>query len=82
MFLEKMRLYAMGDEPHGARERKDEGVHSAGARGRYEGLLALLPGTRTLLVTSALLVVTRTLLGAPGLTTRSKDATRSKGHRY
>ena len=35
MFLEKMRLYAMGDEPHGARERKDEGVHSAGARGRY-----------------------------------------------
>ena len=22
------------------------------------------------------------LLGAPGLTTRSKDATRSKGHRY
>ena len=25
---------------------------------------------------------TRTLLGAPGLATRSKDATRSKGHRY
>ena len=24
----------------------------------------------------------RTLLGAPGRTTRSKDATRSKGHRY
>ena len=24
----------------------------------------------------------RTLLGAPGLTTRSKDATRNKGHRY
>ena len=24
----------------------------------------------------------RTLLGAPGLTTRNKNATRSKGHRY
>ena len=27
-------------------------------------------------------LTTRTLLGAPGLTTRNKDATRSKGHRY
>ena len=26
--------------------------------------------------------IQRKLLGAPGLTTRSKDATRSKGHRY
>ena len=26
--------------------------------------------------------VTRTLLGAPGIATRSKDATRSKGHFY
>ena len=25
---------------------------------------------------------TRTLLGAPGLTTRNKNATRNKGHRY
>ena len=29
-----------------------------------------------------LLLGARTLLGAPGLTTRSKDATSNKGHRY
>ena len=31
----------------------------------------------SLLVTSALLVVTKTLLGAPGIATRNKDATRT-----
>ena len=41
------------------------------------GARTLLGTSASLLVTSALLVVTRTLLGAPGLTTRSKDATRT-----
>ena len=34
------------------------------------------------LLTKAFLLVARTLLVAPGLTTRSKDATSNKGHRY
>ena len=38
----------------------------------------LLGTSASLLVTSALLVVTRTLLGAPGIATRSKNATRNK----
>ena len=44
-------------------------------RPRQPNLPALCLGTPSLLGA-------RTLLGAPGRTTRSKDATRSKGHRY
>ena len=39
-----------------------------------------LPQRNSTMATS--LLGARTLLGAPGLTTRSKDATRNKGHRY
>ena len=46
---------------------------------QFRGLVGT---SASLLVTSALLVGTRTLLGAPGIATRSKDATSSSWHRY
>ena len=63
----------------------DQVAHPSRARTLRSGLLALL-GTRTLvgtsaslLVTSALLVVTRTLLGAPGRTTRRTERLAAPG---
>ena len=49
---------------------------------RGSGLLALLLGAMTLLGTKGIATRNKELLGAPVLTTRSKDATRNKGHRY
>ena len=47
------------------------------------GLLPLKNGCcGQILINQTKLLGARTLLGAVGLTTRSKDATRSKGHRY
>ena len=49
---------------------------------RYWGLLRRY-GARTLLVPGiASLLGARTLLGAPGIAPRSKDATRGSWHRY
>ena len=45
-------------------------------------LLALLLGARMLLGTKGIATRNKKLLGAPVLTTRSKDATRNKGRRY
>ena len=46
------------------------------------GLLAILLGTRTLLGAKGIATRHKKLLGAPGLSARNKDATRSKGHHY
>ena len=45
-------------------------------------LLALLLGARSYWGLLASLLGARTLLGAPGIATRSKDATRGSWHRY
>ena len=67
-------------------------VEAAASRRRKAskaGLAGSLGSTLTYTVTMTLLgskgiatIGARTLLGAPGLTTRNKDATRSNGHRY
>ena len=56
----------------------------AGNRGKAAMFSAnpVLLGARTLLGAPGLTTRNKKLLGAPGIATRSKDATRSKGHRY